>query len=190
MKVTLFILGSIILSTVSSLPAKKRNIIAWGPQCFEMESDFCRDVKGYPTSMKTTTSISDRSLTEDTLRGFQPLIDSGCAAELKPFLCFAHYPLCMNIPDPRQPTNHEINLCRPSCEEVRAKCEPFVVAAGQKWPKSLACDSYPTDTCISVPVPNSVETPKIKCEECEVHGKSKAVEEICDKNSRKMCKLP
>jgi hypothetical protein len=188
MKFSLFVLGSILLSTVLSLPVKRG---IFGPRCHKLESDFCKDVQDFPANIQvnTTVSISDRSIIEhDILNNFIPLINSGCSAHLKEYLCFAYYPLCVQSDEY---TNLEISPCRKSCKAIREKCELYVVAAGQTWPESLDCDNLSDDLCMPIPaVPQSSPPTVTKCEECQVETKpSNVAEEICNKDSDKICKF-
>nr|QXY82374.1 secreted frizzled-related protein A HduSFRPa [Halisarca dujardinii] len=187
MRSSILLLVGTFLSVSFSMPVKRT---IFGPQCYEMESPFCADAQMFPPGvrMNTTVSVSDRADTEATLNSFSHLIDMECAAELKKFLCFAYYPMCLHD---QTGESHEIKPCRSSCETVRSKCELFVVAAGQSWPRSLDCAALPeAPLCMPVdaPAPGEQEAEATKCEECQVESKPSAVvQEICESHSSKLC---
>lgn len=160
MKVFFLLLPSVLLATAS--PMDKRSV--FGPKCYAMASDFCGNI-GYE---KTSVSTSDRALVESVLRSFQPLVDSGCSEELKPFLCFAHLPICSESEQETEP-NFIITPCRSMCNRVESKCRLLLKAAGLSWPETLNCTQYGDEPCSSVtPTPS---TPPI-CKTCKVTRKT------------------
>lgn len=175
------LLPSVLLLTVQASPLEKRNV--FGPKCYTMNSTFCSSI-GYN---KTNISPSDGPLVESVLRSFQPLVDSGCSHELKPFLCFAHLPICIESEKETEP-NVVITPCRSMCKRVESKCRLLLKAAGLSWPKTLNCTQYGDEPCSSIPCPPP--TPKI-CEKCEVKRKtSVGFNKMCKSGSKdkRLCK--
>lgn len=183
MKGIFLILSSVLLSAVQASPVEKRSI--FGPKCCAINSSFCAGI-GYN---KTTISTSDGALVESVLQTFQSLVESGCSEELKPFLCFAHLPICIDSEKETEP-NVVIPPCRSMCERVESKCSLLLKAAGLNWPESLTCSQYNDELCASVPPPQP--TPKAcACETCKVTRKpSAAFSKMCKSKSPKnrLCK--
>ena len=183
MKGIFFLLSSVLLSAVQASPVEKRSI--FGPKCHAMTSNFCGSI-GYN---KTSISTSDGALVESVLQSFQPLVDSGCSEELKPFLCFAHLPICLESAKGTEP-NVVITPCRSMCERVESKCSLLLKAAGLNWPETLKCSQYNEEPCSSIPTPQP--TPKTcVCETCKVTRKpsvafSKMCKSKCPEN--RLCK--
>ena len=180
MKGIFLLLSSVLLSAVQASPVEKRSI--FGPKCYAMTSSFCGSI-GYNS---TSISPSDGALVESVLQSFQPLVDSGCSEELKPFLCFAHLPICLESEKETEP-NVVITPCRSMCERVESKCSLLLKAAGINWPESLKCSQYDEEPCSSVP-----PTPKTcPCETCKVTRKpSVAFSKMCKSKSpeSRLCK--
>ena len=70
------------------------------------------------------------------LETYAPLIQSGCAAELRFLLCSVYAPLC--VPDSPQAL---IGPCRPLCLRVRQRCEPVLSGFGYSW--QINCTAFP-----------------------------------------------
>lgn len=176
----LLLLSSVLLSTSLASPVEKRSV--FGPKCYDMTSGFCSSIGYSETSICTT----DHAVMESVLRSFQPLVDSGCAEELKPFLCFAHLPICIKSEEESEP-NTVITPCRSMCERVESKCGLLLMAVGLSWPETLNCTQYSDDKCASRP---SSPTPPPKCNKCQVKRKSSVgLRKICKKGSDKtICK--
>lgn len=70
------------------------------------------------------------------LRTFAPLIQYGCSAHLRFFLCAVYAPMCTEkVPD-------VIGPCRSVCERVRGRCEPVLRQFGFPWPANLNCSKF------------------------------------------------
>ena len=171
----LLLLSSVLLSSSLASPLEKRSV--FGPKCYDMTSGFCGSI-GYS---KTSICTADHAVLESVLQSFQPLVASGCAEELKPFLCFAHLPICLKSEEPAEP-NTIVKPCRSMCERVESKCGLLLKAVGLSWPESLNCTQYSDDKCASFPT--SSPTPPPKCERCTVKRKSSlGLSKMCKKGS-------
>lgn len=75
---------------------------------------------------------------------FQLLLQSNCSVNLKPFLCFSHFPACVDS------TEHSdlqlIYPCNHLCSQVRESCEPVLKHYNLSWPEHLNCDNFPNKT--------------------------------------------
>ncbi|TNN51864.1 Frizzled-1 [Liparis tanakae] len=70
---------------------------------------------------------------------YGPLIQVGCSAELKPFLCSVFTPKCVSG-SPAPP-------CRALCEQARAGCESLMNKFGIQWPETLRCEAFTSESC-------------------------------------------
>ncbi|KAG7273540.1 hypothetical protein CRUP_009889 [Coryphaenoides rupestris] len=72
------------------------------------------------------------------LNEFAPLVEYGCDAHLRFFLCSLYAPMCTDK------VSTSIPACRPMCEQARQKCSPIMEKFNYAWPDSLDCSKLPT----------------------------------------------
>ncbi|XP_067456533.1 uncharacterized protein [Thunnus thynnus] len=70
---------------------------------------------------------------------FYPLVKVQCSPHLKPFLCSVYTPECVSG-KARPP-------CRTLCEQARSGCEPLMTKFGFRWPETLRCEAFTTESC-------------------------------------------
>ncbi|XP_035529010.1 uncharacterized protein LOC118336459 [Morone saxatilis] len=108
------------------------------PTCQTITIPFCRDlytetilpnVLGHRTQEEAGTEV----------RQFFPLVEMGCSSHLKPFLCSVYIPECVSG-KPRPP-------CRTLCEHSRSGCESLMNRFSFRWPESLRCEAFTTESC-------------------------------------------
>ncbi|XP_051261360.1 uncharacterized protein LOC127366462 isoform X3 [Dicentrarchus labrax] len=108
------------------------------PTCQTITMPFCRDlytetvlpnVLGHRTQEEAGTDV----------RQFFPLVEMGCSSHLKPFLCSVYIPECVSG-KPRPP-------CRTLCEHSRSGCESLMNRFSFRWPESLRCEAFTTESC-------------------------------------------
>ena len=76
---------------------------------------------------------------------FLPLIESGCSALLRPFLCGYYFPLCFT--DGHNKFTH-LKPCKSLCEAARNNCSKVLRGNSElEWPEFLDCSSemFPCD---------------------------------------------
>ncbi|CAG2249659.1 unnamed protein product [Mytilus edulis] len=86
-------------------------------------------------------TLGHRSQTEATqdLKAIWPLVEIGCSASLREFLCSYYFPKC-------DPAVKEILTILPSrylCENSRKGCEPLMNKFGFPWPSNFECHKFP-----------------------------------------------
>ena len=73
------------------------------------------------------------------IQTFYPLVQVGCSAHLRSFLCSVYAPECVDG-RPRAP-------CRATCELARGGCEALMNNFGFPWPDTLRCENFTMETC-------------------------------------------
>ncbi|KAJ8377389.1 hypothetical protein AAFF_G00260490 [Aldrovandia affinis] len=103
----------------------------------------CRDV-GY-AEMRLPNFLGHSSLEGEVVprsEDWRPLLDTGCHAQARAFLCALIAPVCLDT---------FIQPCRSLCVAVRHSCAPVLACQGHAWPEVLDCDRFPAqeDMCLS-----------------------------------------
>lgn len=75
---------------------------------------------------------------------FQLLLTSNCSTNLKPFLCFSHFPACVESNE--YADFQLIYPCRHLCKQVSRSCSPVLAKYNLTWPEHLNCDNFPKKT--------------------------------------------
>ncbi|XP_020511902.1 atrial natriuretic peptide-converting enzyme [Labrus bergylta] len=76
---------------------------------------------------------------DQAIQTFASLVQVECSPHLKPFLCSVFTPECQSG-RPRPP-------CRTLCEQARFSCEPLMNRFGLRWPETLKCERFTTESC-------------------------------------------
>ena len=81
-----------------------------------------------------------RSITEiqTEMQYYDPLVQSGCSANLAFFLCGTYMPFCVHNESPFSMP------CRELCEQVRSDCDAVYALSyhGLPWPNKLQCHRF------------------------------------------------
>lgn len=92
----------------------------------------------------------------EELSQYKDLIQTGCAAHLRLFLCSVLIPMYTILEE-------NILPCRSLCEEAKAGCTPALLDfVGLPWPERLKCDQFPLSSMGRVCVENKNAQPNKK----------------------------
>ena len=92
----------------------------------------------------------------EELSQYKDLIQTGCAAHLRLFLCSVLIPMYTILEE-------NILPCRSLCEEAKAGCEPALLEyVDLPWPERLKCDQFPVSSSDRVCVENKNAQPNKK----------------------------
>ncbi|XP_064175678.1 sizzled [Anguilla rostrata] len=122
----------------------------------------CRDL-GY-TEMRLPNLLGHGSLEAvPSSEDWRPLLDAGCHAQARDFLCALIAPMCLDT---------FVQPCHSLCVAVRDSCAPVLACQGHAWPEALDCDRFPAqeEMCLP-PVPKydspfSKGLPQPACQHC------------------------
>ncbi|XP_061923516.1 frizzled-7-like isoform X1 [Entelurus aequoreus] len=103
----------------------------------------CADVPYNQTIMPNLLGHNNQEEAALAMRSFQPLLSSGCSAELTFFLCAAYAPVCTVLEEAVPP-------CRGLCESVRRGCAARIAEGGVQWPDRLRCEELPVEGSLCV----------------------------------------
>ncbi|MEQ2189477.1 hypothetical protein GOODEAATRI_025742, partial [Goodea atripinnis] len=107
--------------------------------CQTKTAPFCRDLPYTEVFLPNGLGHKTQEETNLALNEFLPLVEIGCSAHLKPFLCSVHLPKCVS--------GKGLTPCRTLCEQARSGCEPVMNKFGIRWPENLKCEAFTTDSC-------------------------------------------
>ncbi|KAK2909765.1 uncharacterized protein [Channa argus] len=129
-----------LLPTESCEPGEFSSVIPTAPaSCQTITVPLCSEL---PYTETVLPNILGHRTQEDASReiyNYYPLVRLGCSPHLKPFLCSVYTPECVSG-KPRPP-------CRTLCEQALSGCESLMNKFGFKWPESLKCDAFTTESC-------------------------------------------
>ncbi|XP_023647260.1 sizzled [Paramormyrops kingsleyae] len=124
----------------------------------------CQDV-GY-SEMRLPNFLGHTSLEAEVVprsEDWRPLLQTGCHAQARAFLCSLLAPVCLDT---------FIQPCYSLCVAVRDSCAPVLACQGHEWPSELDCDRFPAqeDMCLS-PIQKhtslfSKGLPQPACQDC------------------------
>uniref|UniRef100_A0A3Q1FQR3 FZ domain-containing protein n=1 Tax=Acanthochromis polyacanthus TaxID=80966 RepID=A0A3Q1FQR3_9TELE len=98
----------------------------------------CQDLMYTETLMPNILGHTTQGEAHLAIQSFQPLVQVGCSAQLKPFLCSVYTPKCV-FGKAQRP-------CRTVCEQARSGCESLLIKYGFQWPDHLKCDTFTTES--------------------------------------------
>lgn len=108
-------------------------------QCEPIRIELCQNLGYNSTRMPNLGGNELQQEAEYILKSFNPLIEYGCSAQLKLFLCSIYAPMCTEkVPTP-------IGPCRSLCENVKRLCFPVLEGFGFGWPDALNCSRFPKE---------------------------------------------
>lgn len=107
--------------------------------CQRITVPLCRDLPYADTALPNVLGHQTQDAAGLEVVQFLPLVKVGCSPHLKPFLCSVFTPECVSE-RPRPP-------CRTLCEHARSNCESLMNTFGFRWPESLKCEAFSTESC-------------------------------------------
>ena len=113
--------------------------------------NFCHGY-GYNTTTMPNLLNQNQDDAWEQMRGFDPLVQSSCNAELPFLLCSLYFPICATQSETsgevaRRPQDevHMTTPCRSLCERVKSTCLPVLDRFGFGWPDDLNCTMLQDD---------------------------------------------
>ncbi|KAM4736056.1 uncharacterized protein FYW61_006353 isoform 2-T2 [Anableps anableps] len=107
--------------------------------CQTMNAPFCKDLSYKEAFLPNDLGHRTQNEANVALDHFMPLVQLGCSAHLKPFLCSVYLPKCVS--------GKGLTPCRTHCEQARSGCEPLMNRFGLNWPENLKCEAFTTESC-------------------------------------------
>ncbi|XP_035239900.1 frizzled-9-like [Anguilla anguilla] len=107
-------------------------------QCEPIAIPMCQGIGYNMTRMPNFMRHESQSEAAIKLNEFAPLVEYGCDAHLRFFLCSLYAPMCTDQ------VSTSIPACRPMCEQARLRCSPIMEKFSFGWPDSLDCARLPT----------------------------------------------
>ncbi|XP_007655947.2 frizzled-9 [Ornithorhynchus anatinus] len=107
-------------------------------RCQPVEIPMCQGIGYNLTRMPNLLGHESQREAGIKLHEFAPLVEYGCHAHLRFFLCSLYAPMCTDQ------VSASIPACRPMCEQARRACAPIMEGFSFGWPDSLDCARLPT----------------------------------------------
>jgi frizzled 5/8 len=106
-------------------------------KCEPISVPMCQDMKYNLTSMPNQFNHESQEEAAIEINQFWALVEIGCSADLKFFLCSLYTPICIS--------NYEkpVRACKSVCIRARQGCEPYMKKFGFNWPVHMNCDTFP-----------------------------------------------
>ena len=113
-------------------------------KCTKINSSTCAALHPHYVTYFPHKNYIYQDLAVLQFNSFQLLLTSNCSVGLKPFLCFSHFPACV---ESREHTNLQlIYPCKHLCEQVSKSCSPVLAKYNLSWPEHLNCNNFPSKT--------------------------------------------
>lgn len=115
--------------------------VSLDPKCVKINSSTCAALHPKYLTYFPHKNYIYQDLAVLQFNSFQLLLTSNCSAKLKPFLCFSHFPACV------QSDYADLQLiypCKQLCKQVSKSCSPVLAKYNLSWPEHLNCDSFPS----------------------------------------------
>uniref|UniRef100_A0A7N4NIU0 Frizzled class receptor 9 n=1 Tax=Sarcophilus harrisii TaxID=9305 RepID=A0A7N4NIU0_SARHA len=122
----------------------ERAALSWGAsgpgwaRCQAVAIPMCRGIGYNLTRMPNLLGHETQAEAAAKLHEFAPLVEYGCHAHLRFFLCSLYAPMCTDQ------VSAPIPACRPMCEQARRRCAPVMEQFSFPWPDALDCARLPT----------------------------------------------
>ncbi|XP_056296243.1 uncharacterized protein LOC130210238 [Pseudoliparis swirei] len=107
--------------------------------CQTITVPLCRDLPYTETVLPNVLGHATQEEVATAAFQFASLVRLGCSTHLKPFVCSVYTPECVSG-TPRTP-------CRTVCEHAQSDCQSLMSKFGFRWPDSLKCDAFTTESC-------------------------------------------
>ncbi|XP_043856008.1 LOW QUALITY PROTEIN: frizzled-9 [Dromiciops gliroides] len=107
-------------------------------RCQAVAIPMCRGIGYNLTRMPNLLGHETQAEAAAKLHEFAPLVEYGCHAHLRFFLCSLYAPMCTDQ------VSTPIPACRPMCEQARRRCAPVMEQFSFPWPDALDCARLPT----------------------------------------------
>ncbi|KAI7812980.1 frizzled-9 [Triplophysa rosa] len=119
-------------------------------KCEPITIPMCQGIGYNMTRMPNFLKYESQEEASIKLNEFAQLVEYGCDAHLRFFLCSLYVPMCADQ------VSATIPACRPMCEQARQRCSPIMKQFSFGWPDSLDCSKLPTNNdpnalCIEAP---------------------------------------
>lgn len=140
--------GAVSSSTATPIPSPTTitPIVPVSPdeKCVKIDSPTCAALHPRYVTHFPHKNYIYQELAVLQFNSFQLLLTSNCSTKLKPFLCFSHFPACV---ESSEYTNLQlIYPCRHLCKQVSKSCLPVLERYNLTWPEHLNCDNFPSKT--------------------------------------------
>ena len=125
--------GLLLLICMCSCSSRQKRK-SWS--CEKVTIPICQDMGYNITRMPNRIGHETQQEAQLELDTYRPLIEFGCASQLKFFLCSVYVPMCTEQIDVL------ISSCRPLCEHVKRRCVPVLKQFGISWAANLNCSRF------------------------------------------------
>ncbi|MFH4977638.1 hypothetical protein AB6A40_004347 [Gnathostoma spinigerum] len=105
--------------------------------CEPISLALCKGIGYNMTSYPNSYGHENQAEAGLEVHQFYPLVEVGCYAHLKFFLCALYTPICQANYDKM------VMPCMEVCLEAKKRCSPLMQQYGFKWPATLSCDQLP-----------------------------------------------